>query len=335
MPWYALFRNWAEANFTNVSQWLKALERKNDDRYHFFYHALVREYAFGNVPYPKLKDVFDAFDNFLSANKNPDPINCFTDFVYDHEKQRKNFYMLGHPIGAHNGTDDGIRLMRLTTFLIMLARQIEGDSVSDAAARFRIKELKQDVRENRHSYTQLARADQLVGKLLNDEVSADEFQGLKVQGPGTGFYWISTRAHMGLRYKERVFSASKMASVVRKLGLNWYNDDIVAVCVPTHHTESGCPHVPSIFAAQGKHDFFRPAFREDCWGESVDLERLDEEGAIEGIKPATPWEPHFRDPWNVGALPKKKTDLSRKEWHNLLQVSKGYLNGFTPGVRNC
>jgi len=335
MLWYAQFRNWADANFANIGQWLKALESKNDGRYHLFYDALVREYAFGNIRLPILKDVFDAFDNFLSTNKNPDPIGCFTDFICGNQKQPQRFHMLGHLIGTHNGTDDGVRLMRLTTFLIMLRQQIEGDSVSDAASRFRVKELKEHVRQNRHNYAQLARTDQLVRKLITDEVTADEFQGLKIRGPGAGFYWISTCGHIGLRYKERVLSAGKMASVIRKLGLNWCDDDVLAVCVPTHHTESLCPHVPSVFDAQGKHNFFRPAYREDCWGESVNLVRLDEEGAIEGIKPATPWEPHFRDPWNVGALPKKKTGLSRKGWHDLVEVSKGYLDGFTRGVRNC
>lgn len=176
--------------------------------------------------------------------------------------------------------------------------------------------------------------DLLKEKLTHGELASEELEkeGVEISGYG-GFFWTTRvdSVQIGSPGAPRIEDCDKFQ---KALGIACHNDVLVALFFPLQEDGEEPPHVPTVFNGRGVCSYFRPAWREDCWGEAVNLGTL-ESGAPEAVKLNISWKADFPSPRELCQLPNTSYALDAAQWKMLLSRSQAALDGFMTGSREC
>jgi len=170
--------------------------------------------------------------------------------------------------------------------------------------------------------------DYLIGEFRQGRVTSAFLasKGAKLSSDG-GYFWV-TRAQevdsrvVGLAGSER---AKRIREITGLAAVFAARDEkarsLVEIRIPVHILPD--LSVPTTFDAKGT-TYFRPAFRKDKWGETIDLHNLSA-GVPEAIHEEMVWRKEFGDPEPVGDLPDAPRVLSDAECTWLLKRSEDML----------
>ena len=152
--------------------------------------------------------------------------------------------------------------------------------------------------------------------------------------PELGFYWATVKEELG-----KLPSGDADGDVVRRLyaslGCAGTEATLVAAYFGWPSLDGSSPaRTPTVLHSRGTHRYFRPAFRDDCWGEAVNLTTC-ECGVREAVLPDLPWRVEFPSPHRVGTLPRQTANLTGSSWVSLLCASAHELAVFTRRSRSC
>lgn len=296
-----------------MARWLKKLNKGNTYQ-RFFCHKCHREYEFQNIRKESLETIMNDYENYLQAKSTAinqeDPILLFLEFVDESllefkSKRRTNIYKESYSVDKPEDTNIGIRCMKRRTFHRMIGE---------------IDDSYEKPLEDAWS--------PLLDKLNHNQLKSSELSeaGAKIKGPPQlGFFWTSRWDHIrkGLDQKG---NKDDNCAFQKQFGLCHCNDNLVIVFFNLFSENEEPPYNPTLFHARdGK--YYRPAWRKDYWGESINLVSLGR-GAPEAIKFDTIWRPDFKDPYEVGELPERDIGLNDNQWDQVMTASRSQLIAF-------
>jgi hypothetical protein len=288
---------------------------------------LAREYAFENLPRTSLRRVVDLFEDFLKHNSGSSPGKAFAYFVATLKPTDRKLAWLYNtrcgPVVARNGS--GIRLMLLSELHNCLSEQSDDDSFVGPRTHYAIRSRSRGARGpvNEKDVEAVLTGDQKAWERCTE--------GMGMIGRFGGFLATSVKEYEQL--KRSLGSQPGVRPFMDQFGLA-YSGSYMLLAVRFKLSERGkrAPLVPTVFDVGERWGLFRPAWRNDCWGQVV-----CPNGRDDGFPICIVGNRSFGTPVpNVlGPTPPSVSAPGTPAMSTLLSRSQEELASFTPKPRCC
>lgn len=299
----------AYSHLNNLQQLRICLETKA--RSALLWHCLAREYWYENQPEDILSDQLTALDDSLECAACIDPdlaCDCFQSYCESNTCSTR----CGNSVGAVDPQMEVVHYVKESSFTRHVLRKcVIDDSYGNADDEAR------------------ADSDYLVMELRKGNISSAFLASKRaVLSSSRGYFWVTRSAEVNSRLvglpdvkkAERIRELVGLASLFEAEGNQ--GRLLIEVRIPADILTN--LRLPTVFDANGR-SYFRPAFRNDRWGETIDLRSL-REGVPEAIHEKIIWKEEISNPEPVGELPTTPRILTDLECTRLLKHSKSMLN---------
>lgn len=320
------FLRWVTGRYYNVERWCRDLMASPDPVDGFFLHALDRETRFHNCSPSELEAAFGALDSFLALADGGEPRELFSRFLQERIAGGVGLQLIGHEIGCRDNECAGMRAMRYGAFEHMVLRSRRVPVRRNSRNRLA---RKRSQRSNSPMIRNLT-----IERMLHGDLPAAELEELAVWVRGrNGFFWltpVSRRLVPALSEAVREWD-EQVVETLAQLGLSYEHTEVVLVFCDLVGAQ--VPRVPTVFDAAGWHPYFRPAWRDDCWGEAVNLSTRGP-GLREAVAPDAPLTRTAPVPVRAGCA-QVVLQLGAAEWADLLERSRNQLAVHQTRMRGC
>lgn len=297
----------AFSHLANLQRWRRCLE--SEARSSLLWHCLAREYWYENLPGTYLSAQLTALDGGMDGTESRTP--SLARSYFECHCGSSTCTQLGNLIDAVDPLAEVVHYVKESSFTRHVLRKcVIDDSYGNADDEAR------------------ADLDHLVSELRKGNVSS-AFLASKgaVLSSWGGYFWVTRSDEVDSRIDGT--SGAERAERIREIvGLASFfeaEDDQARLLLEVRIPIRMLPDlkVPTTFDANGQ-PYFRPAYRDDKWGETIDLGNLCN-GVPEAIHKQIVWKEEIGNPEPVGELPTAPHILADAECAWLLQCSESML----------